>query len=158
MGTSSDGILFYGLCWDEECFKPWANRDENGDELEDDAEGFVDKLCRVMGGPERPAWDGEKHIPDLKEYWKERDAFLARHFEFEVVEVVHCSFDYLMYGMAIKKTKIRASRGYPEKVMLEPVQFGFIASLRTACEALGIDFDAEEGKGRLGWWLTSLYG
>ncbi len=47
MGTSTDAILFYGYCWDEEADWPWMIGCEDEDDHPD--EDWMDRYVRVKG-------------------------------------------------------------------------------------------------------------
>jgi len=171
MSVSSDGILFFGLCWDieeglrgvlaEQREEDGEDEDEENEEDDDDDDDeLLDVLCRHLGGPAQPVWDdvAKAHTGDIRAYWRERDAFIAERVPVTIEDVTHCSYDYPMYALAVEVTKTRASRGDPVRVGDFAVPDGWEASLRVACEALGIDYDRAVGEGRLGWWLTSVYG
>ena len=155
MSTSTGGILFYGLCWDDEGVYPWDRDKDYEDHTPSDVD-FEDLLCEKLGGPKQPADEDSEEADDLfSAYLDARSVFLA---DVPVKLVHHCSHDCRMYGLAIKDTLVRAWRGSPQKLSAFVVPEGADEVLRRACMTLGIDFDAEVKADRLGWWLTSDWG
>lgn len=152
MGSSTNGILFYGLCWEDEDVFPW-DRDKDYEDYTPRDVGFEDFLCEKLGGPKKPADEVTEDL--FSAYLNDREAFLA---DVPVELVHHCSDRCRMYGLAVKSTLAVARRGSPQKLSSFVVPEGADEVLRKACAALGIDFDAEVKAGCLGWWLTSDWG
>lgn len=131
MSISTDAYLFYGLCWDyEDHFWPWQLDDE----------GFP------LGDYE-DAWDWADAHPEagVATYTNDGPLMIG----------THCSTGCRMGYVAVSSTKIRAARGYPEKVTSLAIPEGAEEQLRAFCAAAGYDFAALVEEGRLGWWLCS---
>lgn len=67
--------------------------------------------------------------------------------------VMHCSYDYPMYILAVRGTETTASRGYPETLddALPTVPSEKIDAFKAWCAERGIDGDPK-------WILCSMWG
>ena len=90
MGLSTDAILFYGFEVEEGYEFPWDDP-EGCDEIED--------------------WWMKLH-GDATEEEKYGFQYVKRN-PLPIEVIYHCSCEYPMYGLAIPKTSMTASRGYP---------------------------------------------
>lgn len=148
MGITSDGIMFYGLCFgdSDDAGLPWLDGYPDNDP--------EDWLCDHLGGPARPQWDDTKgrFVTPLRDYWHARKAFLSNHFGVEIRVDTHCSSTCPMYFVAIASTHEFAHRGYPVAVPQPPVKPEWDAGLRKVCEAAGINWPGAA------WWLVSYLG
>lgn len=153
MGTTTNAILFYGIIDHREDALPWST-DDDCDELQEELEElyFEGVLNKRLGGPPLP-----RGKYDREAYRKERGDFLASQFDCDVSLVWHCCGEAPMYGIAIASTVRTAHRGYPLQVRELDVPDGAQESLRVACTALGMDYDAIAAEGRIGWWLVSYW-
>ena len=141
MSISSDGILFYGIMlnW-EDGEEPWAD-DEDGDH----EEWLANKLGISDREPKHEVYTSD----DWKSYWKyKREQFALLGVEF----VLHCSYDYSMWGIAVSESLSNASRGEPKEIKSTDIKPEWANRLKSFCESVGIGY--EEPK----WWLTSLMG
>src|SRR3990167_2062812 len=100
MSTSSDGIHYYGLCWDLDGGLDGARASEDCDDYEGDEgdEGdndIPDMLCAALGGPKKHAWNEvtKDFDGDLRTYWAARDTFLVNTLGVAVKDVLHCSYN-----------------------------------------------------------------
>ena len=153
MGVSTDGIVCYGICLDEDQELPW-------EECYDDIEEW---WIREILGYENPFEiydeDGE-YIDGIKPPKEKFGQYYDAYFAFKkdnplpVKLVQHCSDEYPMYILALPRTVTRASRGYPEPISTSPMLSQDCAMLVNFCDRHGIDI-AEK---RLGWWLASYWG
>jgi hypothetical protein len=156
MGQSTDGILFYGYCWDEEGVELWADGQKNEDGDDEDAE---ERYARLVG-VERPTDD----YPEQKDksasaeavraafsaYWdKKRD--VCKTDEVEVDS--HCSGDDPIPYVAVSASKVTASRGTPERIQSLDVGADWDAKLAAYCALMGITPPQD----RPGWWLVSMW-
>jgi len=66
--------------------------------------------------------------------------------------VTHCSYDYPMHFLALRGTKTRAARGYPQAVTAEAPSPEQIAAMRQFCEQYGIEWHEPA------WHIFSLWG
>lgn len=148
MSTSTDAILFYGYCWNEE----GAPYDDNIGPILAMDDHLDDVLCAKLGGPERPVWDDNRkaYSDALGVYWPARDAFLIAALGAKVEIVHHCSDGCTLYGLAIKV--MRAHRGYSVEVDDLTPPDGAEALAKVA-DILNIDITGQ----RLGWWLVSWW-
>ncbi len=111
MGTSTDAILFYGYCWDEEARSPW---EIGKDEPSDDDEYWEDRYAQASGlnGPAEPSLCTVGH---------------------------HCSGDAPMPYVAIRSSEIRSWRGHMNDVKSLAVDPKWDATLAEFCRVLDID-------------------
>lgn len=155
MGVSTDGILFFGYCWNNE---GWPSSDE--DEIIEEPEPSPEEVYLVRKGLWHP-------LPHRKAPSKEYDAWsnnlavrreLEQQLPFELF--THCHHECPMWAMAIRGTKTTAWRGGPKEIDMSSLavtynvtsvdaQQKYDAILREACEVLGMK------PGKLGWWLVS---
>lgn len=157
MGVSTDAILFWGFCWDDEDKQPW---DKNGEQTND-----YEKRCAAAMGvktPEMPYPEYENdHSPKAEsarraysKYWNQcRKALKASGCKI----IYHCSDECTMYGIAIEASVITARRGYPEHV--ESLAIGAVKQewhsiLFNFCEKMDVDVKKLEPRR----WLVSYWG
>jgi hypothetical protein len=141
MGTSTDGILFYGF-----------DLGEPGEGLTDDELHLDEEECWY-----RDHWDWETHYAERKGVVREEDDFYER--KKAVIEEAgcfigtHCSGSYPMLYVAVKQHS--ASRGYPNPIVEEDlVVFSDAESkLKSFCEVMGIVFKPDD----VGWYLASYW-
>jgi hypothetical protein len=139
MGISSDGILVFGIDLGEET-PGFLYKDEDTEFDE-----FGEFLLHEAG---EPRWDHE----DYNVY----KARLQRVQEEVGVELVmHCSYDYPMYILAVPGTYRSANRGYAVPIAKDDIlmnQLVGIDKLRAFCNKYGIDWVEPQ------WLLCSMYG
>ena len=159
MSVSSDGIIAYGIHFDEEQIEnlPWLGDDGDTD-IED---WWIDVVHGYKPPFEIFNKDGD-YIGGVKppqsridEYFNHRRSFTDALPKLPVEMVIHCSYECPMYIMAIPETKMEVWRGYPK-----PIPDGFIHRnpewdniLIGFCKKYGIEMPDKPA-----WWLTSLYG
>lgn len=107
MGTSTDGLLWWGLCSNEEGLPEGVGAVLG---LEPDHEDFYDQLNELE----------EEDLDPLG-----------------VSLVRHCSDGWQMYGLALKSTEMTAWRGDPKNVESLAVPPDAEERLRKAAEAIG---------------------
>jgi hypothetical protein len=161
MGISSDGILFYGIPFDDGTEMPW----ESGDSYQDCEDWLAEVFCGIAHPsapyPEvREVWDGKRHKPEraltaaeeqakktYQEYWRAKHKAVAGlPFEFRI----HCSFDYPMHYITVKQ--YTNSRGYATEIESWELPDNADEILRDVCEKAELPFSQPK------WWLVSLYG
>jgi hypothetical protein len=155
VGQSTDAILFYGYCWDDQATL-WLDGQEGGDGEAEDAE---DRYARLIGiqrpAAEHPADDDDSVAAqgvkaEFRVYWdKKREACKAAG----VVAGEHCSNVHPIPYVAVSESKVRATRGHPKQI--EPLVVGadWDAKLATYCTIMGITPPQEKP----GWWLVSMW-
>lgn len=130
MGVSTDGILVFGI--------------ELGEELPEFLEDFYDIWWDFTDSISGVAEDDPKRCEKRRDF---RD-------NFPVELVSHCSYEYPMYILAVKGTKITASRGSPK--VIDPTSLVVspekIEKLRKFCEEYRIEWEEPE------WYLCSMWG
>lgn len=140
MGQSTDAILFYGYCWEDETSKPWEIGKDSEDE---DDEDWEDRYARLKGlkRPSRP-WE---IIEEHSAHWAaERELVAVLPVQIDT----HCSF------VAVKASKTRAWRGSPMEITSLEVKPEWDAQLREFCQLMGIDVGDQQPR----WWLVSDWG
>ena len=148
MGVSTDAILFFGYCWDEEG-EPFADlieKEKEASGLEDDYD--LDDFILLKYGFREPPEKEYGADPSKKEEWaayfKDKHEFLGK-IGIEIIR--HCHCDVTMYGIA--SSKYEASRGNPESV--EHLFTGNRDELDEFCKKLGVEIPEGGPK----WWLVS---
>lgn len=182
MSASTNAILFYGVCFDEEDHQwPW----EKSVELEWDnntvtrvatarTEYGIYQYTGPRGGPYRLTFTPVKGTPEhLMTSDEESVRYRADSHASELDEGTepkiegitidtHCMASCPMGYIALTETVQVASRGNPVKV--GSVRHGELTikggldpfkRLRDACEIIGYTWD--EVKDKIGWWLVSDY-
>ena len=141
MGTSTNAILFYGICWDEEDhIWPWAVR-----------YGTLPKEMRARLDSEGDAESDE--------------AWLERNLPGSGLEIgEHCMASCKMGYVAVSSTSALAWRGGLKKLDLvasahqeytqEQV---WRQKLADFCAVAGYDFDHLDRMGRVGWFLCAWW-
>lgn len=130
MGVSTDGILVYGIAFEEE---------EVPDFLEPFDGDFDDYLGSISGLPQygEPGHSFDDHR-------KFRDAC-------PVDVVTHCSYDYPMYIIAVRGTELRNKRGYVAEVESLAVDEEKFAAFKAWCADRSIEGEPK-------WLLCSMWG
>lgn len=175
MGVSTDGELAFGIDFGDE--NPLLERDEDGDliELDDDEDSSdLGEFLARKTGLENPYLTKLPHevnhgASHMYEDWKkenpwfegEAKAYFDAKGKLEdaspVEIVMHCSYDYPMYILALKGTHLFASRGTPKKVNFERlnslVTEEKLAEARKFCAEYGLpEFYGAD------WLLFSMWG
>jgi len=171
MGVSTDAILFYGYCWDEEDARnPWeVGRDDATDD--DDDDDWEARYARAKGClppsapyPERTVtptrqngWDStpndyskaEKAIIDQhRAYWDAKQKIADAS---PCLVDRHCSASCPMAYVAVKASVTTSNRGFPHEITSLAVDPAWSSQLAEFCEVLGI-----KTKGmKAAWWLVS---
>ena len=154
MGISTDAILFYGYCWDEE-----TNLFGEGEERYQEWEHIILKK-RGFSSP----WDSYPVKDAAIKKWKEDNKTATDEWnrwknnlkeEFGGVDIYHhCSAEYTI--PYITASRIEAHRGYPKEIT--PHLLGRIVgwddSLDKFLDALDIPKPHSVPK----WWLVSYWG
>lgn len=145
MGINSDGILFYGVIFTEEESRPDFIEDLLTIKLPDDEPEyrdlmtFTDFVIKDL--------DLLTHNDDNYNYNTNKLAFA----NYPVEEILHCSYDFSMYGYGLPETYMRASRG-------NPISFNF-PKVHPARKQQFIQwFTKYNFEAKPQWHLTSLYG
>lgn len=90
----------------------------------------------------------------MKAYFAERQAFKDAH-PLPVDVVLHCSYDYPMYIIAVTGTEHSARRGYPKAI--DPAALVVtgeqIEAMKKFCGEHGIEIPGEPQ-----WYLSSMWG
>lgn len=140
MGTSTDGLVWFGMCWTQKHDKYYSH-------------GFPDRVSRHLKVGEGELEEFNKEEPDTHALAAYVNTLLK---EFGCRVVLHCSGDYPMVGLALEEHYHAAHRGHPEPLDYSKIQQANTAvnveRLRKACEML--DWPWEEPQ----WWLASDWG
>lgn len=130
MGVSTDGILVFGI----EC-----GEDEETPEFMSGFDDFDEYLDSLSGLPQ----------------WGEPGHNFAANAEFRKTVpadmVLHCSYDYPMYILAVRGTQVTARRGYPQEIESLGVDPAKLAAFKVWAEERGITGEPK-------WLLCSMWG
>lgn len=159
MGVSTDAILIWGLCDNDE--NRWVNlgreyddpdyveaTDDDDDEDTDDEEDW-EEVYAVRMGLERPPKPYGEHKDKYPPFWDARNK-LVKDSGCQIDN--HCSDGCLMPFVAVSDSVVSASRGYPVEVKSLEVKPEWEAKLRRFCEVMGIKWAEPK------WWLVSWWG
>lgn len=167
MGQSTNAILFYGYCWDEETRQPW-NIGKDYDETKNDDEEWEERYARLRGVtapavayPNRRGKDGYS-MPKDEEYTPAELAAKNEHrahwdakrslVEASGVEIdTHCSGECPMPFVSIRASKTVSYRGSMSEITSLAVDPSWDVKLREFCELMGIKTDGMKAT----WWLVS---
>lgn len=149
MGRSTNAILFYGYCWDDENRYPWD------DGVEEDWE---DRLATRLGASPEPSAEyphDQDKSPEAEQVRKEYSAvWAARRTKVGSVNVAmssHCSGECPMPFIHVKDGILTALRGYPEQVTSLAIKPEWDAQLGDFCRLMGITPPQDKPR----WWLVS---
>lgn len=150
MGTSTDGVLSFGVAFEEDFEFPWGEQDI--DDWWEDEMSFT---------PTKQPWDKDgAPSPNLTEaditlYFKEKREWGAAN-PLPVELVNYCSGDCPMYILAVPGTETRASRGSVEEIVPRNmvVDQEAIDKYLRFCNEYGIRLPI----GRLRWLLSGYWG
>jgi len=164
VGISSDGILVFGINFDElNPFTHYISEEgyteprEGFDEDEEDPNEFdfedlVVKHFSDLTEPEHITDETGRGVygDDWKAYWGAKREVLAR---VNVELVSHCSYEYPMYILGIKESERTAYRGSPEKLgSTIEAKPEWRLTLKDFCDRFDIKFEEPQ------WILASIYG
>jgi hypothetical protein len=168
MGVSTDAIVFYGYCWDDECRllpegsdewtavvlrgrgvrRPW---DDFPKELNDPSHPqYVHDYDRRKTAADQWTTD---HRAELDEWYAANRAAKA---EFGCDTDTHCSGDYPIPYVFVVASRVSAARGHPRE--LDPATVAarpeWGGMLDRFLAALAVERPHPEPK----WWLVSYWG
>jgi len=148
MGVSTDAILAFGFDLGADEDQPLAAR--FGEEESDDGESFdfEDWVARRAGAV-YPEGHSGIDSDEYKAYSAKRDAAFAAC---PVEMVMHCSYDYPMYFLALRGSKTRAWRGTPSAVNPTPPSDAQVTAMQAFCAEHGIEWQQP------GWHIFSMWG
>jgi hypothetical protein len=142
MGVSSDAILFYGICFNDEtpeCFE------EDYNDWESDWENKY--------GPKQPEDKGDYKGPEWDKWREEKKEFEGNGIAMEVG--IYCSYDYPMYFVAPQAHTYTVYRGDFEEItpeMIAAPRADQIAALKEFCELHNIPYSEPK------WFMVSRMG
>lgn len=150
MGTSTDAILFYGICWDEEDhrwnWRPWVSFDMDDEEV-----------AEASPLPVADRIDPDDDETTDQEWVDERVT--------GVTVGEHCCASAPMGFVAITESVTEASRGNPVRVggmdrseaAQEDDAESWERALREFCRVAYYDYDGLMREGKIGWFLVSWW-
>lgn len=174
MSTSTDAVLFWGLCFTSEEILPWHpggaacepldiedDREDDRDYSDDDEEDLDDAHEEDPDDPDyryaaacglKPPEERYSKAPKKwKTYFDERQKLIE---EAPVGLGHHCSAEVTMYYVYIKTSETTANRGFPQ--VIEPgkrlVEKTWPTLIRDYCEKMGIPVTQEPR-----WWMLSYW-
>ena len=140
MGQSTDGILCYGFCLDEDAEYPWTVDEESMD--------FEDYLA-TLGGLSEPETSNYEDR-SWKTYWRRKEANAE---SIGVDLVCHCSDECPMYILAAHDSVKVANRGTPEELgQTLHIGMHWKEDLYQFCQKAGVEFKEPQ------WILCSMWG
>lgn len=138
MGVSTNGLLFYGIL------------------LEEDEGEFIETIHPMGNDFDIEDYIMEKYGFTMKwEEGEDNEDYYNKRFKVKAtipcIILTHCSYDYPLYYLALKKANYSASRGNPEEVnfSLPPDADD---TIKKFCDKVGIPYSKPK------WYLASLWG
>jgi hypothetical protein len=169
MGQSTDAILFYGYCWDEEGERLFSEHDGEWPEIIALREGAVNpwdlytssgaeaEHSRLPLAEQNAAFEKWKYYTGfqakLDEWYAVTKEAESRFSDIKVSS--HCSCDYPMPYIAIKSTETTAWRGSPQSINPSSVvsdTADYTDTLARFVEELDVDISGAQGPA---WFLVS---
>lgn len=172
MTVSTDAILFYGYCWDDEASSPWELGGDVPEESEnEDASAWEERYARVKGllPPSAPFPDREvartrenNYDSTPKDYSRAEQAIITQHEAYwdakrkivaksPCVVGTHCSASCPMPYVAVRASETHSHRGHPSKIAGLVKDPSWNQTLSEFCTTMGI----KTGNRRPAWWLVS---
>jgi hypothetical protein len=157
MGVSTDGQICYGIKFDEDVEFPWRTDEWDYDMETWWIEGVLGFKYSFEIFDEKGNYKDGKEPPQeiISAYFQERRDFERTADVLPVSMVNYCSGEYPEYILAVPRTCMSASRGYPQEfnpneliVSEEEKQ-----SLIEFCKRFDIEIPDEPR-----WWLSSYWG
>lgn len=162
MTTSTNAILFYGYCWEEEDVScPWKIGEEDDEEEDEDDEDWEKRYAFRKGCippsakfPEKegskPKYSAaEKKIVDqYAAYWDKKQQLVE---EATCEVATHCSGECPMPYVAVKASSTIAHRGTMKEITSLKADPTWDKALTEFCALMGIKTDGLKAA----WWLVS---
>lgn len=159
MSVSTDAILFYGYCWNEERRRPWDEPEEAEDADEGhDSEDWETRFARLRGvvcptdeypeDDQRAPADNEVR-ERFNDYWAKKRQLAA---ESPCTVERHCHCDAPMPFVTIRASQVTSSRGDVTEVKSLAVDPAWDAQLRTFVTEMQISLEGAKGPA---WFLVS---
>lgn len=166
MAPSTDAVLFYGYCWDEETQSPWKRgHPDTGDKSldDDDDDGWEDRYARTKnllppsasfpehGAPPTNYSVAEQAIIDqYHAYWEAKRRLVETS---TCLIDTHCSASCPMPYIAVRASVTNSSRGFPNKITSLEVDPSWGILLTEFCTAMKI----QTANKKPAWWLVSYW-
>jgi len=133
MGQSTNGILVYGIAFEDE--------DELPESLSflEEFDGDFDEYLESLAG--LPKWGEPGHS---------FEAVRAHRETCPADLVMHCSGDFPMYILAVRGTEITAHRGHAVEITSLDVPVAKVAAFKQWCAERGIEGEPK-------WYLCSMW-
>jgi len=161
MGTSTDGQICFGIQFEEDYRFPW-----NSDNADID-NWWLYKICGYTNPFELYDEEGEwlngikPSQGQIKEYYDPQREFEKEH-PLPVELINYCSGDYPDYIVAIPRTCMTSSRGFPKAfnpkdfVITEEEATALVAFCQEHCQPYDEDYDPPDFTPH--WYLSSYWG
>jgi hypothetical protein len=143
MGVSTDAVLFYGYCWDEEGVDIFNGALADDTDWED-----VVLNRRGVANP----WAGANR--DLLDAWYVAQAAVREEFGVEVG--THCSGECPMPYLTPAGSARRSYRGHPQAI--DPASLTADPEWAAKLDRFLAEFGIERPQPAPGWWLVSYWG
>jgi hypothetical protein len=155
MGQSTDAVLFWGYCWDEEQSAPWEPLEDDADGAEETASERYARLTGVVAPHEDYPAEGDRTPVAEAIRAKHATHWQAEGAAWKAARMVvdtHCSGECPMPYVAVEESRTLASRGSPEAIRSLEVGADWRKRLDEFCALMGIT--PPEGQ-QPQWWLVS---
>lgn len=147
MGVSTDAILAFGFDLGDSEDMPIAER---FGAVAEDGESFdFEEWLAVKAGAVYPLGHSGIDSEAYKTYSARRDAAISAC---PVDLVMHCSYDYPMYFLALRGSKTKAWRGYPQVVATPRPMPEQIEAMKSFCADHRIEWQEPN------WHIFSMWG
>ncbi len=176
MGVSTNAILFYGYCWDDEAHTPWEIDRNDGDKGADENENtdendWETRYARTKGClPPSTPFPDRTVTPTRQNNWSSTPtdysaaerAIIKQHEAYwdkkrKIVEAApclvdtHCSASCPMPYVAVSASVTSSHRGHPSKITALTADPAWNAILVEFCKGMNIKI----GNKKPSWWLVS---
>ena len=144
MGVSNDAILAFGFSLEE-------NRPECLESNDKNYEGFSDMVVDLELKHPNDSFEYRRsdNSPEWRNYYEEVQKIKA---ECPVELIWFCSYEYPMYFVALKDTKIKARRGDIEMVKMRNISSQELDKLKDFCKKYSIEWKEPN------WFLFGMNG
>jgi hypothetical protein len=171
MSTSTDAILFYGYCWEEETSRPWNIGRDDDEDGEDTDDYWEERYARTKGClPPSDKFPDREVAPTRENGWSStpkdyspaEQTIIDQHRAYwearrEIVEAApcvvdtHCSGECPMPYVAVAASRTISNRGYMSEITSLAVDPTWNDALAEFCAAMSIKTDGMKAA----WWLVS---
>lgn len=160
MGVSTNAVIFYGYCWDEECELidgEWETKVLKDRGVKNPWDDYPESISQIRDYTERrkaeEKW-AEDHRAELDEWYAARKAVRA---EFGCDIGRHCSGDYSMPYVFVEDSELTVRRGYPHPLAPDDTTAEDWWADRLAAFMTAVGIAKPDGQDSPQWWLVSYW-